>query len=47
MVGNTFIISTQELNQNLLHCRQILDQLSYQGSPLRDTLELKQKHCLV
>ena len=24
---------TQELNQGLLHCRQILCQLSYQGSP--------------
>ena len=24
---------TQELNQGLLHCRQILYQLSYQGSP--------------
>ena len=28
------IISTQELNQDLLHCRQILYQLSYQGSPI-------------
>ena len=27
------IFSTQELNQVLLHCRQILYQLSYQGSP--------------
>ena len=26
-------ISTQESNQGLLHCRQILYQLSYQGSP--------------
>ena len=25
---------TQELNQGLLHCRQILYQLSYQGSPM-------------
>ena len=25
-------ILTQELNQNLLHCKQILYQLSYQGS---------------
>ena len=47
MVGNTFIISTQELNRGLLHCRKILDQLSYQGSPLRDALKLKQKCCLV
>ena len=27
------IIPTQELNQGILHCRQILYQLSYQGSP--------------
>ena len=27
------IFPTQELNQDLLHCRWILDQLSYQGSP--------------
>ena len=27
------IFSTQELNRGLLHCRWILDQLSYQGSP--------------
>ena len=27
------IVPTQELNQGLLHCRQILYQLSYQGSP--------------
>ena len=27
------ILPTQELNQNLLHCRQILYYLSYQGSP--------------
>ena len=26
------IFPTQELNQDLLHCRQILYQLSYQGS---------------
>jgi len=26
---------TQELNRGLLHCRWILYQLSYQGSPLR------------
>ena len=30
------ILLTQELNQSLLHCRQILYQLSYQGSPLRE-----------
>ena len=28
------IFPTQESNQGLLHCRQILYQLSYQGSPL-------------
>ena len=27
------IFLTQELNQGLLHCRQILYQLSWQGSP--------------
>ena len=27
------IFLTQELNQGLLHCRQILYQLNYQGSP--------------
>ena len=27
------IFLTQELNQGLLHCRQILYQLSHQGSP--------------
>ena len=27
------ILPTEELNQGLLHCRQILYQLSYQGSP--------------
>ena len=30
------IIPTQELNQDLLHCRRILYQLSYQGSPTED-----------
>ena len=29
------IFPTQELNQGLLHCKQILYQLSYQGSPSR------------
>ena len=28
------IFLTQELNRSLLHCRRILYQLSYQGSPL-------------
>ena len=29
------IFPTQELNQGFLHCRRILYQLSYQGSPAR------------
>ena len=29
-----WIFQTQESNQGLLHCRQILYQLSYQGSPV-------------
>ena len=29
------IFPTQELNQGLLHCRQIIYQLSYEGSPLK------------
>ena len=36
-VGTLFLLQriflTQELNRGLLHCRQILYQLSYQGSP--------------
>ena len=28
------IFPTQESNQSLLHCKQILYQLSYQGSPI-------------
>ena len=28
------ILLTQESNQGLLHCRQILYQLNYQGSPI-------------
>ena len=31
------IFPTQESNQSLLHCRQILYQLSYQGSPQWDS----------
>ena len=38
-VGSLFLLlrifSTQELNLGLLHCRQILYQLSYQGSPVK------------
>ena len=30
-----WIFPTQELNQGLLHCRRILYQLSYEGSPLK------------
>ena len=37
-VGSLFLLQgnflTQESNQGLLHCRQILHQLSYQGSPI-------------
>ena len=33
------IFMTQELNPHLLHCRQILYQLSYEGSPTPLTLE--------
>ena len=36
-VGSLFLLQwvfpTQELNQGLLHCRRIIYQLSYQGSP--------------
>ena len=35
------IFVTQKLNQSLLHCRQILYQLSYQGSPLGLICEFK------
>ena len=41
------IFPTQGLNQGLLHCRQILYQLSYQGSPIykvRITLNLTSKN---
>ena len=34
------ILLTQELNQGLLHCRQILYQLSYEGSPSCSTVHL-------
>ena len=33
------IFPTQEVNRGLLHCRWILYQLSYQGSPDRDSLK--------
>ena len=32
------IFPTQELNQGLLHCRQILYQLSYQGRPEKEKI---------
>ena len=38
------IFSTQESNWSLLHCRLILYQLSYQGSPLQRILPTKWKH---
>ena len=43
-VGSLFLLQgnflTQELNQGLLHCRQILYQLSYQGRPIKKKLTL-------
>ena len=35
------IFLTQELNRGLLHCRWILYQLSYQGSPVQPLNSLK------
>ena len=35
------IFPTQESNQGLLHCRQILYQLSYQGSPIKRNVTFK------
>ena len=32
------IFPTQELNQDLLHCRWILYQLSYEGSPKKNEI---------
>ena len=46
-VGNLSLLQriflTQELNQGLLHCRQILYQLSYQRSPVSIIPYLKQR----
>ena len=46
-LGSLFLLQgifpTQELNQGLLNCRQILYQLSYQGSPWKPIPALKQK----
>ena len=36
------IFPTKELNQDLLHCRWILYQLSYQGSPLCEWVRYKE-----
>ena len=41
-----WIFQTQESNQGLLHCRQILYQLSYQGSPLAGCISLQISPCL-
>ena len=40
------IVPTQESNQGLLHCRQILYQLNYQRSPMTnlDSILKKQRH---
>ena len=37
------IFPTQELNWGLLHCRQILYQLSYQGSPVKTKKTINKK----
>ena len=39
------IFLTQESNQGLLHCRQILYQLSYQGSPSKKYYDNKLLQC--
>ena len=41
------IFPTQESIRGLLHCRQILYQLSYQGSPLSKTPHSKWKNCFI
>ena len=41
MPSSRGIFPTQELNRGLLHCRWILYQLSYQGSPVMVTDPLK------
>ena len=38
-----WIFPTQESNQGLLHCRQILYQLSYEGNPLIRMATIKKK----
>ena len=42
-----WIFLSWELNQGFLHCRQILYQLSYQGSPFSTEPCLNQKHYLM
>ena len=46
-VGSLFLLQgifpTQELNWGLLHCRQILYQLSYQGSPVKTKKTINKK----
>ena len=37
------IFTTQELNLGLLHCRQMIYQLSYEGSPLKKLKPIKRK----
>ena len=41
-----WIFPTQESNWGLLHCRWILYQLSYQGSPLHMVIYMFQCYCL-
>ena len=41
------ILLTQESNRGLLHCRRILYQLSYQGSPYLFLTEIKLLHSIV
>ena len=45
-VGSIFFLQriflTQELNRGLLYCRQILYQLSYQGSPILSSYNTKE-----
>ena len=42
-----WIFPTQESIWGLLHCRWILHQLSYQGSPLTKTPHSKWKNCFI
>ena len=48
-VGSLFLLQwifpTQESNRGLLHCRGILYQLSYQGSPKRSRATTKDPVC--